>query len=211
MNKVILLIIFCFVAVLLIGNPPLHTNGQSLGVWNSKEPSPFKIPKKFEALLKDYRKNWVRLTNIEFSGLHWNNGVVVYINKNRKTFLHNHIGFLKIREDLLEDDEEEEDLFLVYPVGAILVKENYLLENGIPVAILTVTVMIKRQRGYDPKTGDWEFLQFDPKGKILVSGNSKNKRVEAVCASCHRNIVSRDFIFSTFYRTRPAEIIKLED
>ena len=209
MNKRFLTILFCLVLIPLIPRIPLwqasaqSANIGAFGVWNPNAPSPFRVPEKFQDLLNNYRRNWTRLTKLEFSGLHWKGGIVVYINKNYKTFLRNYIGFLKIQEDLLEDDEDEEDLFSVYPVGTIVLKENYLLEKSIPTRVSTVTVMIKRPKGYDPEMGDWEFLQFDQQGKILLSGNSKDAVVQATCAFCHKEMESRDYIFSTFFRPRP--------
>ena len=211
MNKRFLTILFCLVLISLIARIPLRQasaqsgNRGAFGMWNPDTPSPFRVPERFQDLLKNYRRNWTRLTKLEFSGLHWKGGIVVYINKDYKTFLRNYIGFLKIQEDLLEEDEEEEDLFSVYQVGTIVLKENYLLEKGIPTRPSTVTVMIKRPKGYNPDMGDWEFLQFDQQGKILLVGNNRDPVVDATCASCHKNMESRDYIFSTFYRPRPGD------
>ena len=211
MSKRFLTILFCLVLIPLIPRIPIwqasaqSANKVALGVWNPDAASPFRVPEKFQDLLRNYRRNWTRLTNLEFSGLHWKQGIVVYINKNYKTFLRNYIGFLKIQEDLLEDEEDEEDLFSVYPVGTIVLKENYLLEKGIPTRVSTVTVMIKKRKGYNPELGDWEFLQYEKDGKILLAGSSKNPVVQATCAFCHKNMESRDYIFSTFYRPKPGD------
>jgi len=182
-------------------------------VWNPDKPSPFKIPKNLNDLIKDYRKRWKRMTSFEFSGLHWNQGIVVYINTNEDVYLHNHKNYLKsLDEDEEDEDEDEEDedeededtsfSFLNYPPGTILLKENYLMEKGIPKKPVTVTMMIKHDINYDPERGNWEYIQFDTNGIILARGNSKDETVQKQCASCHWNIASRDYAFATFYQTQ---------
>src|SRR3954462_13414350 len=53
-----------------------------------------------------------------------------------------------------------------FPSGSIIVKEK-LIERTIPSSYgpELLTVMIKRDKGFNPKVGDWEFL--------LVSGDGK--------------------------------------
>ncbi|MGK0290218.1 MAG: hypothetical protein ACI86H_001673 [bacterium] len=207
-----LILIFCLLALFPLQNT--IAGGNQLGVWDASKPSTFKIPKKFSPLLKNYRKNWIRLTGLEKSGLHWNQGVVIYINKNYKTFVNNYIGYLKSLEGLddeecEEDDEEECDSpFLMYAKGTVILKENYLLNKGVPVKALTATVMIKHKKSYDLKLGGWQFLQFDQKGTILVNGKSTNTTVAKACSDCHKNMNSRDYVFSTFYKPKKTKKTK---
>ena len=195
--------------ILLLALFYLSVSGErKFGIWNPNAPSPFKIPPTLSSLLKNYRAQWIQLTDLEFSGLHWNQGIVVYINKNHKVFANNYISSLKHAEGLdaedegcNKDDEKKcESPFLSYETGTVVLKENYLLENGVPQQPSTVTLMIKRQPGYDPSAGDWQYIQFDAAGRILADGNSKNSATSIICAECHHNMVDRDYIFSTFYR-----------
>ncbi len=185
-----------------------------VGTWNPTAPSPFNPPPSFEEILKDYRNTWIRLTSLEFSGLHWNQGIVVYINKHHKVFINNYIYYLQEIEGLseyedcdIEEDEDCETPFKTYPVGTIVLKENFALANGVPTAPLTVTLMRKRDPGYDPEAGDWEYVQYDPQGHLVLQGNTQNPAVKAACSECHENLASRDFIFSTFYTPQNAKRI----
>ncbi len=70
----------------------------------------------------------------------------------------------------------------VFPEGAILVKEK--LRDTIPSAH---GVMIKRAKGFNPSTADWEFL-FYP---------SERSASFASCANCHRS-APHDFVFGAY-------------
>lgn len=198
-----------------------------IGIYNPKVISPFQLPKdpKLNKLLKDYRKRYSKVTGLEFSGLHWNMGIVVYINEDSETYIKNHIAHLKtlIDEDEDEDDgewEEESDkeettaskkviskemkkaTSNTYVPGVVIIKENYAMKKSVPVAPTFLTIMIKREPGYDPKYNDWEYLQTSVDGQIILRGKYENPQVKNVCADCHGNIKERDYIFST-YLTKP--------
>lgn len=59
--------------------------------------------------------------------------------------------------------------------------------------------MIKREPGYDPKFGDWEYFQSTPDGKLISRGNSQNEQIASTCVSCHSNITDQDFVFATHF------------
>ncbi len=69
--------------------------------------------------------------------------------------------------------------------GSIIVTENYN-ESG---KLLALFVMYKI-KGYNPSAGDWFWAQFNPKGKVIVSG-----RVNA-CIDCHSKKKDNDYIFT---------------
>ncbi|PON12450.1 hypothetical protein C2W62_39525 [Candidatus Entotheonella serta] len=112
-----------------------------------------------------------------------------------------------------EEDEEEGDqpseqnnaVFRSYTTGTIIVKENHLaLEQAFPKPS-SVTVMMKQPPGYDPNMGDWQFIQFDAYGNVLIDGNSQNPSVKLQCAFCHASMAERDYVFSTtvpLYKTK---------
>jgi len=60
-------------------------------------------------------------------------------------------------------------------VGAIAV-EQHQLSDGNPGPVF---VMIKRDPGFDPRGGDWEYLVLDAAGKVESRG------VQPLCARCH--------------------------
>ncbi len=72
-----------------------------------------------------------------------------------------------------------------FPEGSILVKEKLLdARSGIPSAH---GVMIKRRKGFNSSTADWEFL-FYPSERAASFTN---------CADCHRS-ARHDFVFGSY-------------
>ena len=79
-----------------------------------------------------------------------------------------------------------------FPEGSIIVKEKIgtHLEGGKP---LLYTLMKKREAGYNPKVGDWEFSVVGPDGKQLQAiGKLEN------CESCHKHKSGSDFVFRPY-------------
>jgi len=157
----------------------------------------FKSPEKYRPLLKEYRGQWPSLSGIQYSGLHWNQFIAVYSNSGAAVYENNHKQFLRWYDD--PDDEENEPQYLKYPVGTVLLKENYAAEDGHPGAPLSLTMMIKQAPGFSSGHGDWLFLQTSTAGDILIEGSFNDPEVKAVCADCHENVADRDYIFSSMY------------
>ncbi|WDE03193.1 cytochrome P460 family protein [Thalassomonas viridans] len=162
----------------------------------------FTLPEMFPQA-RDYRKKWSRLTGFEFSGLHWNNYVVIYVNKGTEIYRDNYIEYLRIYQNEDEDEDEEEieenKQFKGYEVGTIFLKENYTVKSGIPHQPTSLTFMVKKAPGYAPTGGDWEYSQFSPSGELIMRGNNTNVEIYQSCAKCHENMLERDYVFSTFY------------
>lgn len=81
-----------------------------------------------------------------------------------------------------------------FPVGSIIVKEKRIGRNG---DIELLTVMRKREKGYNPGCGDWEFATVDGKLTRLTSQGKVEK-----CMSCHSKQAARDFTFRTYVEKR---------
>lgn len=146
---------------------------------------------------KNYQKNWKRMTGFEYSGLHWDQFVVVYTNKGDAIYKHNFLEYSAWFDD--PDDEDNEPTYKTYPEGTTFLKENYKITDGKPSEFESATVMIKRYAGFDPDGGDWEYMQFDNSGKMLLRGNASKKHINTTCANCHKNVNERDFIFSNIF------------
>lgn len=170
---------------------------------NPFDVQPFKLPEEYQGKLKDYRKTWQRLTGFEYSGLHWNQFIVVYMNKGHESYRHNYTEYLRYYQDYDEDEEDEDEVeepsFKSYKPGTIVLKENFTGNQGAPDTPISVTLMIKEAKGYDPKGGDWKYVQFAPNGEIIMQGNSQDPAINKACASCHINISDRDYIFANFF------------
>ena len=79
-----------------------------------------------------------------------------------------------------------------FPKGAVIIKRKFERnsQNGAPILS---TIMIKRETGYNPEAGDWEFA--------VVSGDGK--KVEAMgklanCMGCHASRRETDFVFRSY-------------
>jgi len=82
----------------------------------------------------------------------------------------------------------------VLPVGTVLVKEKLPAKDANRAELLTV--MVKREKGYDPKFGDWEYA--------VLSGDAKTVRARgrlANCRECHAGQERTGYVFR-WYRTR---------
>jgi hypothetical protein len=82
----------------------------------------------------------------------------------------------------------------IFPVGTIIVKEKFASGEG---KLLTdkpelLTVMIKREQGFNRECGDWEFRTASGDGVYAT------KEDVAHCVSCHAGRPKSDFTFRTY-------------
>jgi hypothetical protein len=78
-----------------------------------------------------------------------------------------------------------------FPVGSIIVKEKLTDKESSAPELLTV--MIKREKGFNRASGDWEYMVLDGAGtKIEGRGQLQN------CQSCHLANQKTDYIFRTY-------------
>lgn len=148
----------------------------------------------------DQYKTWQWLSAFEPSGLHWDQFVSVYINRSSDVYRNNHgVYFAEFM------DEEVTSSYQNYPMGVVLVKENYLPHGGQPETLATVTVMIKEQVNNTDSALNWRYQQYTATGQLLINGTADDPIVNASCASCHQNVAERDYIFSTQLSTQFAQ------
>ena len=81
-----------------------------------------------------------------------------------------------------------------FPQGSVIVKEKIgnHFEDGKP---LLYTIMRKREPGYNPSLGDWEFAVVGSNGKD-VQGIGKLEN----CQNCHRTKRVSDFVYRTYVK-----------
>ena len=180
-------------------------DGAKKGVPNKSE---WAIPDKYKDLVPDdYRSTYHRLTGYDFSGLHWKQYIMIFMNKNPDVYVNNYLEYVRLYLEFDEDEddfEDEEKQFEEYEIGTILLKEHFSNNDGKPGSPLTNTLMIKREKGYDPEGGDWHYVQFDTTGKIIMEGNSQRSKIKSNCSECHSNMAERDYVFTTFNSRMPA-------
>jgi hypothetical protein len=80
-----------------------------------------------------------------------------------------------------------------FPVGSIIVREKLL--NAEDTKPELVTVMVKREKGFSKKTGDWEYLVIEG----AMDKISKRETVSS-CSKCHANAANTDFVFKTYLK-----------
>lgn len=78
-----------------------------------------------------------------------------------------------------------------FPEGSIIVKEKLLSEDSNAPELLTV--MIKQKKGFNPTSGDWEYMVVKGAGtKVEGRGSLEN------CQSCHILNKQTDYIFRSY-------------
>ena len=157
----------------------------------------FTLPKSLHGDFSDYRNQWIRLNNIDYSGLHWQQFITVYTKHGQVAYKHNHLAYRRWYED--PDDEDNDIPFKKYPIGTAFVKENFTSHHSKPGKLSTVTAMIKRRYKGSTNGDSWEYIQFDTDGNIIVQGGADNTRIARTCANCHASVAERDYIFATTY------------
>lgn len=82
-----------------------------------------------------------------------------------------------------------------FPQGSIIVKEKISTHHEGRKPLL-YTLMKKREPGYNPKVGDWEFSVVGPDGKQLQAiGKLEN------CQTCHLRKSESDFVFRPYVKS----------
>ena len=78
-----------------------------------------------------------------------------------------------------------------FPQGSIVIKEKLTTAKSTKPELLTV--MLKRESGFNPESGDWEYLVFDGSGQsIQQRGKLEN------CQTCHKLDESTDYISRSY-------------
>ncbi len=79
-----------------------------------------------------------------------------------------------------------------FPEGSVIVKEKtgYFLEGRKP---MLYTIMRKREPGFNPTVGDWEFAVVGADGRELQAIGKLE-----VCQGCHTKKSNSDFIFRPY-------------
>lgn len=81
-----------------------------------------------------------------------------------------------------------------FPVGSMVVKEKFGKPDSTNPELLTA--MIKREAGYNPEGGDWEYLVLDGAASKIVERGKLTR-----CSGCHVPYKRSDFITRTYLPT----------
>ena len=85
-----------------------------------------------------------------------------------------------------------------FPKGSVIVKEKLPSQESTSPELLTV--MIKREEGYNHENGDWEYMALDGDGKEVRARGQLEK-----CQACHRRVEYTDYVHRNYL---PAEVRK---
>jgi cytochrome P460 len=88
-----------------------------------------------------------------------------------------------------------------YPVGSMIVKEKLGSADSTTPEVLTA--MIKRDPGYNPENGDWEYLVLDGTASTILERGKLTR-----CSGCHTQYQHRDFITRTYLPEKVARELK---
>lgn len=76
-----------------------------------------------------------------------------------------------------------------YPSGSIILKESFKADNGKKGDLADITIMVKREDGYDPENGNWEYFMANSQLKVSKQGKI------GMCIGCHSAVSSTDYTF----------------
>ncbi len=85
-----------------------------------------------------------------------------------------------------------------FPQGSVIVKEKLTTAKSATPELLTV--MVKREHGYNPESGDWEYMIVNGDG-LTVQERGKLEN----CQSCHLMDKNTDYVSRNYL---PAEVAK---
>lgn len=74
--------------------------------------------------------------------------------------------------------------------GTAIIKEKYSTPTAKTPELMTV--MIKRQAGFDTKNGDWEYLILSGDGRTVLESTKQH------CQDCHQKVRDRGFVFRPY-------------
>ena len=97
---------------------------------------------------------------------------------------HNQLGVIYANEVALKAVDSNSRVF---PVGSIFVREKTSPTDSKPELL---AVMIKRESGFNPDGGDWQFLLTDGEKKKV-----KVRQKSGECLNCHYRQRENDFVF----------------
>lgn len=82
------------------------------------------------------------------------------------------------------------------PAGTVIVKEKWQ-DHSEPKQLLEYGLMIKREKGYYPESGDWEYAFV-----TLFPEKKETRGRMAECADCHGQARDKDYLFRNYLQKK---------
>jgi hypothetical protein len=76
-----------------------------------------------------------------------------------------------------------------FAAGSVIVKEKYV-QSGTGPELVAVAMMIKREQGFAPAHGDWDYAYYEPELGMIQTQEQSN-----YCSGCHVAASETDFVF----------------
>jgi uncharacterized membrane protein YccC len=89
------------------------------------------------------------------------------------------------RHSLLDEKKPQ------FPIGSVIVREKLARASDAIAQVLVV--MVKRERGFNPRANDWEFLMID--GNV---SKIRQREKTGDCRSCHAQQKATDYVFRSY-------------
>jgi hypothetical protein len=172
----------CISVALVLSRPVKSDTPNSASVidgyknWTHVNPEPKLVPAQVAALCAPVT---ARNSGLDQTSPHRDKFVVVYVNDVGRTAM-------------------MEKLSPTFPQGSLIVKEKLATRDSNTPELLTV--MRKREAGYDPERGDWEYLVFNGAGTTIQESGKLQK-----CQECHVREKATDYVSRDYM---PAEVWK---
>jgi hypothetical protein len=83
-----------------------------------------------------------------------------------------------------------------FPVGTIVLKEKFAAAEAKSPELYTG--MLKREKGYNPKCGDWEFFTLTGDRKAITARGRINS-----CMDCHQQYAKSDYVTRRYKNVPP--------
>ncbi len=85
--------------------------------------------------------------------------------------------------------------------GTIIVKEKLAVPNSAKPELMTA--MVKREEGFNPAAGDWEFFVLKSPEKIVLERGKLSH-----CQSCHSSAKQTDYVFRRYLSAAAQEKLR---
>ena len=81
------------------------------------------------------------------------------------------------------------------PVGTVLIKDSFGVNKKGQVKRGPLFSMIKMEKGFNEKSGDWRYALIQPNGKVMGATGGKNSKKMNFCIKCHIEVADQDSMF----------------
>lgn len=134
------------------------------------------------------------------SPTHWNRYIVTRTDDDGGVYARNYaIAHDEGAGEAVENEEER--IFIPYPVGAVVSKEHFpdakTAAKG--ESLEFVTRMVRTASAHGTAGDMWRYERLDADGRMVFSGFADDPMVRQQCATCHENAQHRDFIFHNHF------------